>query len=42
MQEFNCTLKYIKGNSNIFADALSRENKEAHTTRVNVVRQLMH
>ena len=41
MQEFDYTLKYIEGKSNIVADALSRKNKEVHMTRSNVVRQLM-
>ena len=42
MKEFDYTLKYIKGKSNIFADSLSRRNKEFHMTSSNVVRQMMH
>ena len=35
-------LKYIKGKSNIVADALYRKEKEVHMIPSNVVRQLMH
>ena len=42
MQEFDYTLKYIKGKSNIVADAYFRKDKEVHMTSSNVVRKLMH
>ncbi len=41
MHEFNYSIQYIEGKSNIVADALSRKNKETHLKSADVIRKLM-
>ena len=42
MQELDYEIFYIKGNSNIVADALSREYNEFHKKSAEFIRQLKH
>ena len=41
MQEFNYEINYIKGKSNIVADALSRKHKSPETKSVDTIRKLL-
>ncbi len=41
MQEFNYTIKYIKGKSNVVADALSRKNNVIELKSTDLIRKLL-
>ncbi len=41
MQEFNYSINYIEGKSEIVADALSRKNKTAHQKSTEMFRTLL-